>query len=486
MKRPFSQAFLSFKSDDSGAVIVFWAVSLGVFMGLLALSFDFGRAASTQSELQSYADNVALAAAGELNGQSDSIVRATLAAQTMISDTQTFGDGDVVLSDDGDYQIAFFSSPPTPNASGMATTDPIEAGYVQVTATEQNVSAVFGNAFATLTGEGSGEGAVSAIAVAGFTQYACDVTPLMFCAPSVDFRAADNVGNTILLRTGGNNAGWIPGSFGWANPAGAIEVDQDGICAGLNGAKLDICLISAVGNRSTCLSQSGVDLAGGQRVGSFEAAINIRFDIYHASTNNLRNNPAYPPAPNVLHSWEPATGQCIGNTGVLATAKIGLPSDDCHGAGTCDRFGDGDWSEGRKLYVDINYGGNDPFPSAVTRYDYYLAEIEATASVPGGPGGLGGLLGGLKDEILPQCSNNVSDDPGRRVIVAASIDCLNLTLQTGERDIKVIEFVELFLTAPVGLDGSKDIWVEVIAGVGGGSGGSDEEAHFREVVQLYK
>ena len=80
----------------------------------------------------------------------------------------------------------------------------------------------------------------------------------------------------------------------------------------------------------------------------------------------------------------------------------------------------------------------------------------------------------------------MSDDPGRRVIVAASIDCLNLTLQTGERDIKVIEFVELFLTAPVGLDGSKDIWVEVIAGVGGGSGGSDEEAHLREVVQLYK
>jgi hypothetical protein len=59
-------------------------------------------------------------------------------------------------------------------------------------------------------------------------------------------------------------------------------------------------------------------------------------------------------------------------------------------------------------------------------------------------------------------------------------------MSNGHSDVKVIEFVELFLTAPIGLDGSKDIWVEIVAGVGGGSGGSDDEARFREVVQLYR
>jgi hypothetical protein len=107
---------------------------------------------------------------------------------------------------------------------------------------------------------------------------------------------------------------------------------------------------------------------------------------------------------------------------VLALAKIGLPADDCYDAGSCSRFGDGDWSQGRELYVDINYGGVDPFPSAVTRYDYYLAEFEASSS------GSGGLLGGLINDILPQCSNNTSSDPARRVVVAASIDCPNLTM----------------------------------------------------------
>jgi len=56
-----------------------------------ALSFDMGRVASTQSELQSFADNVALATAGELDGNADSITRAQAAAAAMITDTQTFG-----------------------------------------------------------------------------------------------------------------------------------------------------------------------------------------------------------------------------------------------------------------------------------------------------------------------------------------------------------------------------------------------------------
>lgn len=499
MMRRIHQTLRAFRASESGSVLTFWAVTFSIFMGLIALSVDFGRMASTQSELQAYADNVALAAAGELNGQSDSITRATLAAQTFISDTQTFGDGDTLLSDTGDYQLAFFSAPPTATSNGIATTDPLKAGYVQVTATQQNVSAVFGQAFAALTDEASGAGTVSAVATAGFTQYACDITPLMFCAPGPDFRADANVGAAVLLRTGGPNAAWGPGAFGFLDPSASLSVDVDGVCAGLSGANLDVCLIAAVGNRTACFAQSGVDVAGGQRVGNFAAAMNVRFDIFHATTNNLRTNPNYPPAPNVLHSWEPATGQCIGELGVLSQTKVGLPPDDCQDDGTCGRFGNGDWSQGRQNYIDVNYDGTDPFPTATTRYEFYLAEIEAmagaTSSSTGTGKGKGGgpitgtvtdVVGGLVEGMLPQCSPNTSPDPERRVIVAASIDCSGLNISAGADDVPVIEFVELFMTAPIGLDGTQDIWVEIIGGIGGGAGSSDQEARFREVVQLYR
>jgi len=425
------QILRSFRTDQSGSVLTFWAMALGVFMGLIALSIDFGRSATTQSELQAYVDNVALAAAGELDSKPDAITRATLAARTFISDTQTFGEGDQTLSDEGDFTLAFYSTPPTPTTAGVPSDDPTLAGYVQVTAVQRNVVAVFGNAFSALTGEDAGGGNVGADAVAGYTQYACDISPLMFCAPNADFRADENVGVSVLLRTGGPNAAWGPGAFGFLDPSAQISVDEDGVCAGLSGANLDICLIGAVGNRTSCFAQSGVDVAGGQRVGNFAAALNVRFDIYHASTNKLRNDPNYPPAPNVRSSWEATKGQCIGQLADLSEDTMGFPPDDCQASGQCGRFGDGDWSQGRQDYIDINFDGTDPFPLATTRYDYYLAEIEAV-------------------------------------------------------DVPVIEFVELFMAAPIGLDGSKDVWIEVIGSIGGGSGGGDEEARFREVVQLYR
>jgi Flp pilus assembly protein TadG len=80
-----------FARADSGAVAVIWAMMLVVFFGFIAMIFDIGRVAVTQSELQSFADHVAVAAAGELNGEADSLIRAQRAVDELIADTQTFG-----------------------------------------------------------------------------------------------------------------------------------------------------------------------------------------------------------------------------------------------------------------------------------------------------------------------------------------------------------------------------------------------------------
>ena len=54
-----------FRDDEDGTILILFGVSLVVFIGFLAIIFDMGRVTSSQSELQAYADSVALAAAGD-------------------------------------------------------------------------------------------------------------------------------------------------------------------------------------------------------------------------------------------------------------------------------------------------------------------------------------------------------------------------------------------------------------------------------------
>ena len=75
----------SYLADEAGTLLVFFAVCCATLLGILALSFDLGRRAATQSDMQSFADNVALAAAKELDGTDDATDRAKLAAVALIN-----------------------------------------------------------------------------------------------------------------------------------------------------------------------------------------------------------------------------------------------------------------------------------------------------------------------------------------------------------------------------------------------------------------
>ncbi|WP_298359518.1 pilus assembly protein TadG-related protein [uncultured Litoreibacter sp.] len=473
-----------FVREEAGSVLTFWAASLVVFMGLLALTFDFGRMAATQSELQAFADNVALAAAGELDGASDAITRATAAAETLISDTQTFGSGDKTLGGSGDYTISFYNGLPDSDTDDMATfatTDPAEAGYVRVVANDQSIALGFGAAFAALSNTDEMGNTVGAEAVAGMTRSYCDITPLMFCLPSSDFKAEDNIGKSILLRAGGNGAAWGPGAFGFIDPS-SNQIDDGGPCMGLTGSNLDTCLIAAAGQRTGCFAKSGIDIATGQRVGNFEPALNVRFDIFLGSMNSNNSNPDYAPAPSVIKGYKPS-GQCLKSNAAPSTDSIGMPPDDCHGDATCDRYGDGDWTDGRQNYVNINYGGSDPHPTADTRYEYYLAEIDAA----GGPTSTNDIISSPTESGRPTCSAHQSPDPDRRVLVAAGVDCSAHGVGGGEKNVPVKEFYKIFMISPVGLDGTRDLWVEIVGPAGGtGGGGADAGSTFSDVVRLYR
>lgn len=471
-----------FQESEEGTILPLWGVSFAVIFGIVALSFDLGRIGITQSELQSFADNVALAAAGELDGRSDAITRATAAAESLIADRKTFGSGGAMLAGSADFTLTFLSDLPADDTgvTSDTTTDPIEAVFARVDVNSTTVGLTFGAAFTGLTGNAGPSDTVSAYAIAGFTQYACDITPLMFCLPPTPLAT----GMMINLRSGGNGAAWGPGAFGFLDPS-KLLIDTEGPCAGLNGVQLDACLIGAVDSITQCFAQRGVDIEPGQKVGIEDAIFNVRFDIYKAIMNGKRNNPDYAPAPNVIKGIVPnGGGQCIGNNEAISPDTVALPRDTCLSAGTCGRFGDGDWAAGRINYVDVNYGGVDPHSAATTRYEYYLAEIAAATTHSSD------LLTGRAETGRPICSNYQSNNPERRVVIAAGIDCVANNINGAETNVPVEEFYRLFLTEPVGDDGASpptvDIWAEVIGPAGNGAGSGGTGGVFRDVVQLYR
>ncbi|WP_241560086.1 TadE/TadG family type IV pilus assembly protein [Solirhodobacter olei] len=493
-----------FIEDTRGTIMVFWAMSLVVIIGLVALSFDIGRIASTRAQLQSFADNVALAAAGELDGGSDAITRATTAADTMISGSQTFGNGSHSLSGSADFSIAFYATLPANDTSplGATTTDPAKAQYVSVTATPRSIGLTFAAALYQLLGQPVPKVLTQATAVAGFTQYACDITPMMMCLPHntdaegnpIPYRAEDNVGKMILMRAGGQGAAWGPGDFGFLDPSASdIAADPNGPCAGLptTGEKYSECLLAAEGSVSQCFRQRGVTTQPGQANGINNAVMNVRFDIYLATLNHANKDPNYPAAPNVIKGIIPqGTGQtCIGQNAQVSPNTEALPNDTCLNNGSCTqpggngRFGNGIWDS--PGYITQNWGGTAPPGwNGVTRWSLYNAEIKS-ADPPNGPS----ILTDKAETGRPICSQYQSQYPERRLIVVAGVDCTANPIN-GTSTVPVQEFFKIFLTRPVGPDpttpSKEDIFGEIVGPAQGYGGAGGKGGLFHDVVQLYR
>lgn len=481
--RTGAEAAGTFARAEDGAILVLWALFLAVAFGFLALAFDLGRIATTQTQLQSFADQVALAAAGELDGRADSITRATGAAANLIDGTQTYASGSQTLGA-GDFALTFLRTLPAndgADAPAAVTTDGRQARYVRVDVALRTVFTPFAHINARLTGGSRPSGGIGASATAGFTAWACDVTPLFFCVPDPSWRAANNIGIQIQLRSGGQGAAWGPGNFGFLDVS-SLPIDSSGPCAGLNGAQLYRCLVGAERAITACIeTRSGVNTQPGQRVGLAEA-FNTRFDIYQGSMQSLRGNPAYRPAPNTIQGTVPrGNSACRGNNTDPSDA-MPLPRDTNLTGG--NRFGNGVWN--RAGYVGQNHGGSYPPGTGATstRYQMYLAEIAAAAgraapnNVP---------LPGFIETGAPRCFNGgAPSEPDRRVVVAAAIDCAANDIRGSTTNVVPLEYVRLFMTEPVQSAGNDtDIMVEVV-GSAGGAGAGSLNGTYQDFIQLYR
>ena len=370
--------------DTQGGVLALSVILLLFVLGTGGLILDFGRVWNAQSELQAFADHSALVAAGELDGTADAITRANAALAQLITDRQAYASEDVTL-DATDLQATFLDGLPDDDTDDdfapFVTIDPALAQYVRVVVNPHTVSTIFANALLAVSGDAQVDLGVGAAAVAGYTQFVCDISPLMFCPPpGMDRETLRSwlPGRQIRLKS---QNFWGPGAFGLLD----VNFDDNGPCGNPNqGANFFRCAVGVERSITRCFSRRGVDVRPGQAVGPSKSGLNTRFDIYTTSLKSKRNDPDFVPAPNVIKGYKPSGGGCVKNNPEPSNVAQ-LPQAQCLLSGNCSgpspRFSSSQTVDPgqRDAYVQQNYtavGMADKTGGANTRYQMYRNEID--------------------------------------------------------------------------------------------------------------
>lgn len=366
MKRTWCSLWL----NDGGAVAPTVALSLVGLIAAGGIAFDYAHVASLDTELQQAADQAALAAVTQLDGQTGAVARATAAAQSLIANKTMFANGgtsrDVAVTtvtfcsafDDSKVDTASACTVTTADASARVAWVQVEGRTARFALTPivRTFSA------AVVGGE----------AVAGMSSAVCKEPPVMMCNPAAtpgSFNVDDYVGKGLRLIAKGSGASYAPGDFGFLDVgAGASDLSK---LMGY-GAPPDKCVDVTQPSTETGAMTSVIN------------DFNTRFDVFESGDSiNCFGGSLCPPSKNsrkdvVMNHASPFTKNDCGivtggggNGWVVSsnpyrpvstpttdpkyvgnyTASIdamGYPRDKCHAVsdtGTCanDRVGDGSW-----------------------------------------------------------------------------------------------------------------------------------------------
>jgi len=502
----------AFARNEDGAMTILALLMTVMLLGLGALVVDIGRLYNLHSQMQGYVDQVALAAAAELDGGADAIERATRAAlgdgtnPPMVRDVQNFAVGAAELSI---QPLQFYRQIPPDNAAdydsllaGFATTDPSEAEFVRARAAPLQEN-FFLMPLVAMIGSQFGADVATAVtaeaqAIAGFTREVCNTPPLMICNPFENVPPGNTgftptIGQQILIKKQGPGSAWANGIYALLQTVeGAGEPTCNG---GLGGANRIRCVFGLISPNSQCVGRT-VTIRGGQAE-STNAGLNLRFDIWDPPFNTDKNNPAFRPARNVMKGLVPQnTNQCAQNKHDPAPDTVPLPRDSCFptndrfapgysanaaSSGTPNACGSGRFGNTITVaalqgYWSRNHPGR-AFPTgATTRFDVYRAEIDQglvprAAPERGGPTCAPGYY-------EPTPYDSIGD---RRVLPVAIINCAQES--AGPNVTADIEaFALMFLTEPVGDGPDQNIWAEMLGVVEPG----DESGILHDYPVLYR
>ncbi len=478
--------------DTRGAVLIYVTVGLSVLLGGAALVVDAGRLYTMNSELQAAADAFALACAAELDRGADSHTRATLAVNTLVANNDIYSQN---ASSGIVAQAPIFLSALPADSAALSTatvsTDPTQTRFCQVSVVAKTMDTYFIRA---LTGQTSKT--TNAVAVAGFDQAVCEFTPLFICNP-YEFGGEFASIQAAVADAGFRRRLWKLAVLGGSDTPSAGNFGFLESPMGPGAAQLADSL--AVSTPDTCFIQTAVDTKTGANTGPVRTAINVRFDMYRGNFNSKKNNSAYRPGLNVRKDWA-GTPDCMGpNDSVTNTpgTQMGLPRDDCfyptdaafpsaNLAATDARMGTGNWDF--EAYWTTNHAGAAPFGwnngdgNRPSRYEVYREEIDSSIYTDASPDGETGVSECYGGGVAP------NDNPDRRLLYAAVINCVANLGPGANTDIPVEAWLKMFITEPVGsVDGdptnTKDaIYIEVVDILEAG----EDEQILRDIVQLYR
>jgi len=217
---------IALRRRQGGAVIITVALLMLFLLGFIGFAVDFGRLFIVKTELQTAMDACALAAAHELDGQSDALTRARSAGLTAanlnrVNLQSASWDGQGQLTDAG---ISFR------NAGYGITTSGFAARYAECQHTQPSVQMLLMHAMGAFMGDnalfpGTKTVAARAVATRAPAQSAC---PLPLALRPKPGTTGPNYGFAVgewvrLLMSPGAAAG---GEIGWANLDGSNNASE--------------------------------------------------------------------------------------------------------------------------------------------------------------------------------------------------------------------------------------------------------------------
>jgi len=466
------------KSQDA-AVAPTVALSLFGLIAVSGIAFDYARMAALDTELQQAADQAALAAATQLDGQATSCSRAVNAARSLVANRTYFAnDGNaasfnVIIPDQTGNSgctggsITFYSAYTSPS-SNTVTTSASSAKFVGVTVNSRKALFALTPIVAMLD-----SGDLTGRAVAGMGSAVCKVPPLMFCSPSEGFPGSGDIGKGVRLQPGPNPGAWAPGDYGYLDFG--------------NGASGLATNLGSNQENTGCFDNAGNLVTEPGNKASVTTALNTRFDLYEPSAGTC--NPGtgdYCPAQNTrkdfvkkevvkflnMTSATPPANPGCGAAGATVTdfeqraSAKGFTRDTCHINGSCSsNFGDGVWDVSG--YFAANHPtATVPSGASASRYNVYKWELTNKASyLPVQLTNSSDLpevheTGPAKNPkydytytnycAYPQPVNGTgvassSTQKDRRIVTVASVDCTGLN---GKGAVKVLQWVDVFLVEP--------------------------------------
>jgi Flp pilus assembly protein TadG len=502
----------NFARDTSGAVAPLFAAALIGLVGAGALAWDVSRGYAMRDELEAAVDAAALAGATQLDGGSDSITRATTAAQgALVQNAKRMGDtyeSNVVGAGDTIRFLDALTNTATDPRANHVTTDPTAAKFIEITLAPRPMGLILGG----LVGAGAFNG--RAHAVAGYGSALCKVPPLFVCNPdetnTIDLFEA-YAGKSIVLNGKGGSAAFAPGNFGYLQVGQQLSALQQAMG---RSPPLTDCFGETVETR-TGDPTSVLDW------------FNTRFDIY--ASNQVaaqKDSPYYAPADititglpdnsqNPLNQCKPkSSGTVYNGTYSAGIVAMAMPRDTCaypSGGSTCtggaNALGNGNWDRASYFKVTHGYTGTissvtapftgenwadfydypdaNPKPTYPTRYQVYLWEKanKDTVSIWPTYAAANTKTNQAGDWPKRQCGTKdpVAGVPDRRTISAIVLNCSAITNNTPQATIGA---VDLFLTEPAATNGNGSIYGEIISSTSDSSAVGQETRVYS--VRLYE